>query len=63
MTSKEAVNYLVELVERDTPILPIKLNWKTTKNYYYVCPKCKEMVTRTDEVFCQDCGQRLDWSE
>ena len=53
---------LLELVERDTPMLPIKLKWNNTENYYYVCPKCEELVARTDEVFCQDCGQRLDWS-
>lgn len=58
-----AVRTARELVERDTPMLPIKLKWENTENYYYVCPKCEEWVARTDEVFCQDCGQRIDWSE
>lgn len=31
------------------------------ENYYYICPKCEELITRKDEVFCQDCGQRIDW--
>lgn len=57
-----AVRMARDLVERDTPMLPIKLNWKNTKIYYYICPKCEELVTKPDEVFCQDCGQRLDWS-
>lgn len=57
-----AVRTARDLVERDTPMLPIKLKWKNTENYYYVCPKCEEMVARNDEVFCQDCGQRLDWN-
>lgn len=52
----------VDLEARDKPMLPIKLKWNNTENYYYVCPKCEELVARTDEVFCQDCGQRLDWS-
>ena len=56
-----AVRTARELAERDTPILPIKLKWKNTENYYYVCPKCEEEVARMDEVFCQDCGQRLLW--
>ena len=56
-----AVRTARELVERDTPMLPIKLKWNNTENYYYVCPKCEEMVARDDEVFCQDCGQRLLW--
>lgn len=54
---------LNELEARDKPMLPIKLKWENTENYYYVCPKCEEMVARNDEVFCQDCGQRLDWSK
>ena len=58
---EKALEILEELAERDTPMLPIKLKWKNTENYYYVCPKCEEMVTRNDEVFCQDCGQQLDW--
>lgn len=57
-----AVRAARELVDRDTPMLPIKLKWNNTENYYYVCPKCEELVARTDEVFCQDCGQRLDWN-
>lgn len=58
-----AVRMARDLVGRDTPMIPIKLKWKNTENYYYVCPKCEELVARTDEVFCQDCGQRLDWSK
>ena len=58
---KESIEILEELVNRDTPMLPIKLKWKNTENYYYVCPKCEEDVARNDEVFCQNCGQRLDW--
>lgn len=58
---KESIEILEELVNRDTPMLPIKLKWNNTENYYYVCPKCEEEVARIDEVFCQDCGQRLLW--
>lgn len=57
----ESVSVLEQLVDRDTPTPPIKLYWKNTENYYYVCPKCEEEVARMDEVFCQDCGQWLDW--
>ena len=60
---KESFEVLEQLVDRDTPTPPIKLYWKNTENYYYVCPKCEEEVARMDEVFCQDCGQWLDWSE
>lgn len=60
------IDKIKELVERDTPMLPIKQKWNNTENYCYVCPKCEEWVAwgaRTDKVFCQNCGQRLDWSE
>lgn len=60
---KEPLKVIADLVERDTPMIPIKLKWKNTESHYYVCPKCEELVARNDEVFCQDCGQRLDWSE
>ena len=60
---KKQEKLLEKLAERDTPMLPIKLKWNNTENYYYVCPKCEEMVARDDEVFCQDCGQRIDWEE
>lgn len=60
---KEAIEVLEQLVDRNTPMLPIKLKWKTTENYYYICPKCEEMVAASFEVFCQDCGQRIDWRD
>ena len=59
---KEPLNCIEKLVERDTPMLPIKLKWENIESYYYVCPKCEALVARNDEVFCQDCGQRIDWS-
>ena len=59
--AKKQEKLLEKLAERDTPMLPIKLKWENTENYYYVCPKCEEDVARMDEVFCQDCGQRLLW--
>lgn len=30
MTSKKAKDYLISLIERDTPMLPIKLKWNYT---------------------------------
>lgn len=59
---KEPLKVIEDLVDRDTPMLPIKLKWEITENYYYVCPRCEETVARNDEVICQDCGQRIDWS-
>lgn len=31
--------------------------------YVYKCPNCKDNFLRTQQKFCDECGQRLDWSE
>lgn len=30
--------------------------------FKYYCPCCKSRISEIDK-FCQNCGQRLDWSE
>ena len=50
-----AVSLLQQLVERDTPMLPIILEDSID------CPKCQKYVYPPHE-FCENCGQRLDWS-
>lgn len=50
-----AVSLLQQLVERDTPMLPLVFKDNID------CPKCRNYVLPPHE-FCGDCGQRLDWS-
>ncbi len=64
MTSKEAKDYLISLIERDTPKSLIKnTNHVITKHNCPVCV-CRVDIPQLIEVnFCPKCGQRLDWSE
>ena len=60
MTSKKAKDYLISLIERDTPK-------KIVDDVYPRCPVCDEVqspnVYAMNNDFCPYCGQRLDWSD
>lgn len=62
MTSKEAKNYLISLIERDTPK---KVEIGTSKHFEFpICPNCKDELNEYDKnKYCKECGQRLDWGE
>lgn len=57
MTSKEVKDYLISLIERDTPMIPIY------ESIELICPKCRERQHTNTAKFCSECGQRLGWSE
>lgn len=51
-----------ELKERDTA--EKCLNVKGDKLKFATCPKCGKRISDVEGgAFCQNCGQRLDWSE
>jgi len=54
------IEALEKLVERDTPMKPLKLNNTT---FIYWCPKCGCSSILRYGNHCHECGQRLDWSE
>ena len=64
MKNKEAKDYLISLIERDTPKSPIK-----NTNHIFALHRCSVCVCILDiphlkEVnFCPKCGQRIDWSK
>ena len=64
MTSKEAKDYLISLIERDEPK---KVEIGASKNFKFpICPNCKTELNeyyKYANKFCKECGQRLDWSE
>lgn len=62
MTSKKAKDYLISLIERDTPK---KVEIRTSKHFKYpICPNCKgELNEYYKNNYCKECGQCLDWSE
>ena len=68
MTSKEAKNYLISLIERDTPKKVIK---EVDYRDIYKCSNCNNVLIidryqrlkDKDKInYCGECGQRLDWS-
>ena len=51
-----------ELVDKETPKKPIRF-----KNSIYIslpkCPICKTIPHTGNQKYCDECGQKLDWSE
>lgn len=58
-TAKSWVDTLQELVDKETPMKPIRkgvLNW-------WHCPCCDASLYFDNQPRCQICGQKLDWSD
>ena len=58
-TAKSWVDTLQELVDKETPMKPIRkgqLNWGH-------CPCCDISLYFDNQPRCQSCGQKLDWSD
>lgn len=43
------------LREKETPKVPVKYN------NFHICPNCEEVLL-PKQNFCDECGQKLDWS-
>ena len=57
---------LNELVKKETPIKPIvedARNSGYSYGYSYICPKCNEVYVNVIHKYCNNCGQKLDWSD
>ena len=71
---REYYNLLQELVDKETPMKPIDKYTEKVRDYLnedsfiYVnfetgyCPNCNEEVNE-NYTYCNNCGQRLDWSD
>lgn len=61
---KEPLKVIEDLVERDTPIKLLIYEGGLWNDF--ICPICEsavcEMNVDEDKKFCNNCGQRLDWS-
>ena len=59
----EALDMAVDALEKQMPKRPFK---KRIANdgyaWEWVCPNCHIVKVTTEKQFCDDCGQRLDWS-
>ncbi len=68
---KESIEILEELVNRDTPMKPLLVEVSTDNVHHYVCSYCNATINiggtisynKAFNIFCRECGQRLDWSE
>ena len=60
----EALDMAVDALEKQMPKRPLK---KRIVNdgyaWEWVCPNCHIVKVTTEKQFCDDCGQRLDWSD
>ena len=62
---KGEIDLLQELVDKETPENPIETKY-TNK-----CPRCKNQLPlkenalkkKTPKLYCDRCGQRIDWSK
>lgn len=55
---KEVMEVTVEALWKQIPMNPM---YRKTNGIDFVCPVCKRQVTY--ELYCCNCGQRLDWGE
>ena len=63
----DAIGYAIQALERQ---IPKKVNLRHIRKYDGFddgeCPNCGMSVSREcdgNDVFCPDCGQKLDWSD
>ena len=67
----KAYEMLEQLVDRDTPKKPLLVEVSADNGHHYVCLYCNATINighskgynKVFNVFCRECGQRLDWSE
>lgn len=58
---EDDIKTLQELVDKETPKKPIRFIYK----FYvspYKCPVCKTIPHTCTQKYCDECGQKLDWS-
>ena len=54
----EAMDMAIKALEKQIPKKP-----KTDNRYImYICPYCNDFV-KVSHNYCQNCGQKLDWSD
>ena len=75
---KEAFQMAINAIEKQTPKKPMQGEpywWIDTvkvkgrnkevrkKSYGHKCPCCGKGVAKLSNIFCNHCGQKLDWSD
>ena len=58
------IEVAVSALEKQIPKEPLT---KTLANdgyaWEWICPNCRIVKVTTEKQFCDDCGQRIDWSD
>ena len=57
--AEQAHDDLLELVNRDKPMLVDEKTFSTFDNWWD-CPKCKEGIIKQGDNYCSRCGQKVD---
>ncbi len=57
------VNFIREALKRNEPMKVDLASHPYWVNYFYECPKCKELGVKDFHNYCSMCGQKLDWSD
>lgn len=58
------IDTLGELVEKETPKMPLKINRECSMDSIGDCPNCGAFIESfANEFRCSVCGQAIDWSE
>lgn len=60
--TNEKRDTLQELVDKTTPMKPLKSEW----DGYRLCGNCNSIIVSTNQTLpnhCSSCGQKLDWSD
>ena len=57
--AEQAHNDLLELINRDKPMLVDEKTFSTFDNWWD-CPKCKEGIIKQGDNYCSRCGQKVD---
>lgn len=59
---EEDIRLLQELVDEKTPMKRKKIYDEVLVSSYSICPKCNSKVSPIC-CYCENCGQKLDWSD
>lgn len=57
-----ALKIAIEALEKQIPKKPLLVPDGKSKIYTFKCPTCGQAMYRV-RLFCDDCGQAIDWSK
>lgn len=61
--NREALSLMGIALEKQIPIKPILDTIFPSGTKWWICPVCECDEIETNDEFCHECGQALDWSD